>query len=154
MSQATTDPGRPPGDAPGLTAGDVMTPNPRTCSPFSTVVEAVLIFRDADCGAVPVVDTGRPVGILTDRDVALALADHPDLATRSVADIMTEGVVSVKPDAPLREVEALFGQRGIRRVLVVDDQQRILGIVAWADVSPHASDREVGDFVSEVVEQP
>jgi CBS domain-containing protein len=153
MSQPTTDTGRTP-DASTLTASDVMTANPRTCSPYSTVIEAVLIFRDADCGAVPVVDAGRPVGILTDRDVALALADHPDLATRSVADIMSEGVVSVKPDSSLREIEALFGQRGIRRVLVVDDQHRILGIVAWADVAPHASNREIGAFVSNVVEQP
>ena len=54
-----------------LTAADVMTASPRTCSPFSTVLEAVMIFRDADCGAVPIVEDGKPVGVLTDRDVAL-----------------------------------------------------------------------------------
>ena len=75
--------GDPSAPAPSRrTAADLMTPNPRTCSPFSSVLEAVLIFRDADCGAGPVVDAGQPVGILTDRDVALALADHPDLASR------------------------------------------------------------------------
>ena len=135
-------------------ASEVMTANPRTCSPFSNVLEAVMIFRDADCGAVPVVDTGKPVGILTDRDVALALAEHPDLVNRSVADVMTEGVVSVKPDTPLREIEVLFGQKGIRRVLVVDAQERVVGIVAWADIAPYSSDPELGDVVSDVVEQP
>ena len=45
-------------DRPGLTAVDVMTPAPRTCSPFSTVVEAVMVFRDCKCGAMPVVDAG------------------------------------------------------------------------------------------------
>jgi CBS domain-containing protein len=74
-----------------LTAADVMSPAPRTCSIYSSVLEAVLIFRDADCGAIPVVETGEAVGILTDRDVALALAEHPDLATREVGDIMTRG---------------------------------------------------------------
>ncbi len=69
------------------TAADVMTPSPRTCSPFSTVLEAVMIFRDADCGAVPVVDAGQTVGILTDRDVALALSEFPDLAARPIADV-------------------------------------------------------------------
>ncbi len=103
-----------------------------------------MIFRDADCGAVPVLDNGQPVGILTDRDVALALADHPDLATRSVADIMTKGVVTVRPDTPLAEVEAIFGREGIRRVLVVDAEDRLVGIVAWADLAPYASDREAG----------
>jgi CBS domain-containing protein len=131
-----------------------MTPDPRSCSPYSTVLEAVMIFRDADCGAVPVLDTGKPVGILTDRDVALALAEHPDLATRSVADIMTKDVVSVLPDASLAEVEAVFGQHGIRRVLVADASDRVVGIIAWADLAPWASDPEVGRVVSRVVEQP
>lgn len=135
-------------------AADVMTPNPRTCSPFSTVLEAVMIFRDADCGAVPVLDTGKPVGILTDRDVALALAEHPDLATRSVADIMTRGVVTVGPDATLDEVRDTCGREGIRRVLVVDAAGTLLGIIAWADISPFVSDSEVGEVVSSVVEQP
>ena len=60
-----------------LTAADVMTANPRTCSAFSTVLEASLLFHDVGCGAVPVVDAGRPIGILTDRDVALAVANNP-----------------------------------------------------------------------------
>ena len=61
------------------TAADIMRPDPRTCSPFSTVLETTVIFRVEDCEAVPVVDEGRPVGIVTDRDVALALPDYTDL---------------------------------------------------------------------------
>lgn len=136
-----------------LVAGDIMTPSPRSCSPFSSVIEAVMIFRDEDCGAVPVIDSGKPVGILTDRDVALALAEHADLATRSVSDIMTEGAVSVSPQTPLAELESIFGQEGIRRVLVVD-KDRLVGIVAWADLAPSTTDTEIGEVVSDVVEQP
>jgi predicted transcriptional regulator len=66
------DPTRTP-----MTAADVMTTNPRTCSAFSSVLEASLLFEDEDCGAVPVIDGGRPIGILTDRDVALAVANIP-----------------------------------------------------------------------------
>ena len=87
-----------------LTAADVMTTHPRTCSAFSSVLEASLLFQDADCGAVPVVDGGRPVGILTDRDVALAVANNPDLGNRPVADFMSKDVISVAPDASLEEV--------------------------------------------------
>jgi CBS domain-containing protein len=137
-----------------LTAAEVMTPAPRTCSPFSSVVEAVLIFRDADCGAVPIVQDGTPIGILTDRDVALALSEFPDLSTRSVADIMTKGVVSVAPGTPLDEAAAKFSEKGVRRLLVVDAQKQLLGIIAWADIAPHAGDCEVGRVVTEVVEQP
>jgi CBS domain-containing protein len=133
-------------------AADVMTPRPRTCSPFSKVLEAVLIFRDADCGAVPVVEDGKPVGVLTDRDVALALADYPeDLPSHPVTDIMTKGVVSVAPDADLTTVRDRFGEHGVRRLLVIDGQDQLVGIIAWADVAPYLDDCEVGTVVAEVV---
>jgi len=137
-----------------LTAADVMTPSPRTCSSFSSVLEAVLIFRDADCGAVPIVEDGRPVGILTDRDVALALAEFPDLATRAVGDIMTRSTESVTPDTPLDQVQARMGDRGIRRMLVVGSDGVLQGIISWADLASRATDREVGRVVTEVVEKP
>lgn len=143
----------PPSTTGARTAADVMTPDPRSCSPFSTVLEAVLIFRDADCGAVPIVEDGEPVGVLTDRDVALALADYPDLVSRPVSDVMTKGVVSVAPATPLDEVEAKFGQAGVRRLLVIDSAKQLVGIIAWADITPVAPDRKVGEVVSEVVEQ-
>jgi CBS domain-containing protein len=137
------------------TASDLMTPAPRTCSTFSTVLEAVMIFRDADCGAVPVTENGEPVGILTDRDVALALIDEgnalPDLP---VSDIMTRGVVSIRPDAPLDEIESTFASKAVRRLLVVDGSGQLVGIIAWADVAPHASPQKLGRVVSDVVEKP
>jgi CBS domain-containing protein len=131
-----------------------MTPNPRTCSAFSTVLEAVLIFRDADCGAVPVVDAGQPVGILTDRDVALALADHPDLISRPVSDIMTRGVITIVPSAPLEEVRAKFGEHGVRRLLVAEPSGPLLGILAWADLAPRATVAGLGEVVANVLEKP
>jgi len=138
-----------------LTAADLMTVNPRTCSSFSSVLEAVLIFRDADCGAVPVLDEGKPAGVLTDRDVALALAAHGErLPSLPVSEIMTKGVISVAPDAPLDEVVERFGDRGVRRLLVMDSNNLLLGIIAWADVAPHVPDRTIGHAVTEVVEKP
>lgn len=136
------------------TAADVMTPTPRSCSPFSSVVEAVMIFRDADCGSVPVVDAGKPVGVLTDRDVALALAEYPDLASRAVADIMSKNPITVTPDATREEIEATMTDHAVRRVLVADRDGSLVGIVSWKDIAPSATDREVGQVVSDVVTQP
>jgi CBS domain-containing protein len=138
----------------GLTAADVMTPSPRTCSVFSSVLEASLIFRDADCGAVPIVDAGVPVGILTDRDVALALAECADLSARPVGDFMTREVVSVAPGDSLATVEAKFCTERLHRLLVVGDDHTLCGIIAWSDLAPHLSHAPVGRFVSEVSEQP
>ena len=138
---------------PAPTARDVMTPIPRTCTTVSTVLEAVLIFRDEDCGVVPVLDEGKPVGVLTDRDVALALPEYADLASRPVAEIMTKGTISVLPDTPLDVVKDKFGDHGIRRVLVIDSDDQLHGIIAWADLAPRLTERGIGHVVSEVVEE-
>ena len=133
-----------------LTAADVMTTHPRTCSAFSSVLEASVLFQDADCGAVPVLDGGRPIGILTDRDVALAVANNPDLGNRPVADFMSKDVIAVAPDAPLEEVAALFSRHGVHRLLVIDAAGQLQGIIAWSDLAPHVSEASLGRLVSEV----
>jgi CBS domain-containing protein len=138
-----------------MTAADVMTHNPLCCDTSSTVLEAVQIFREADCGAVPVLDGGRPVGVLTDRDVTLALPEFEDkLASLPVGKITAPGVVAVGPDDLLNAVVARFGDRGVRRVLVVDEAGRLLGIIGWADVARYASEQRIGAAVSRVVEKP
>ena len=141
-------------NAPERTAADVMTPAPRTCSPYSTVLEAVMIFRDADCGAVPIVDVEKPVGVLTDRDVALALADFPDLAGRVVSDVMSKDPITVTTETTLSEIRATIAERAVRRVLVVDKDGDLVGIVAWKDIAEAEPDPVVGHVVSEVVTQP
>jgi len=138
-----------------MTAADLMTGSPRTCSSYSSVLEAVMIFRDADCGAVPVLEDGKPAGVLTDRDVALALTTYGErLPGVPVSEVMSKGVVSVSPDDPLDEVVRRFGDRGVRRLLVLDPHDLLVGIIAWADVAPYVSDRTLGQTVSEVVENP
>ncbi len=144
----------PPENTTTPTAADVMTAGPRTCSTFSTVLEAVLIFRDADCGAVPVLEDGKPVGVLTDRDVALALADHESgLSALAVGQLMSRSVVSVPPNAPMSTIIGKFGDSGVRRLLVIDTADQLLGIISWADIAPYASDRTVGQVVTKVVGQ-
>jgi len=137
-----------------VTAAEIMTPDLRTCSPFSTVLEAVMLFRDADCGAVPIMQDGKAIGILTDRDVALALATYPDLATRPVTDVMSTNVVCIDQGASLDAVRELFGEKSVRRLLVTGADNALVGIISWADLANYASDREVGEVVTEIVEQP
>jgi CBS domain-containing protein len=133
------------------TAADVMTAAPLTCSKFSTVLEAVMIFRDADCGAVPILEEGKPVAILTDRDIALGLAESPDLVNHPVGEIMTPGIVAVSPEDTLGHVCEVLRSQAVRRVLVVDSGGRLLGIIGWADIAPVLSDRMMGRLVSQVV---
>jgi CBS domain-containing protein len=137
-----------------LTAADVMTAAPLTCSAFSTVLEAVMIFRDANCGTVPILEEGKPVAVLTDRDVALALPDRPNLIDRPVSEIMSPGIVAVAPTDTLAHVCEVLRTQAIRRLLVVDAGGRLLGIIGWADIAPVLSDRMMGRVVSDVVETP
>jgi CBS domain-containing protein len=134
-----------------ITAADVMTRSPRTCSAFSTVLEAVMIFRDSDCGAVPILAEGKPIAILTDRDVALAIGEFPDLANRPVTDIAVSGIASVAPDDSLGEVCEVLRSQGVRRVLVVDAAMQVQGIISWADIAPVLSDRMMGKVVKDMV---
>src|SRR4051812_39170869 len=153
---STAAPPTPSGSSPTgrLTAADIMTRDPRTCSPFSAVTEAALIFRDEDCGAVPVVDDGKPVGILTDRDVALATTQYPDLPAHPVSDIMTRDVVTVPADAPPEVLQEKFADAKVHRLLVVDAGGHLAGIVAWADLVPHLPTAQVGKVVAEVLDRP
>src|SRR5271168_1386046 len=127
-----------------MTAADVMTAAPLTCSKFSTVLEAVMIFRDVDCGAVPILEEGKPVAILTDRDIALGLAEFPDLVNRPVSEIMTPGIVAVAPEETLGQVCDLLRNQVVRRLLVIDTGGRLLGIIGWADIAPILSNRMLG----------
>jgi CBS domain-containing protein len=134
-----------------MTAADVMTAAPHTCSAFSTVLEAVMIFREKDCGAVPIMAEGKPVAILTDRDVALALSEFPDLVNRPVSDIMSPGIVAVAPTDSLEQVCGVLRDQAVRRVLVVDSAGQLLGIIGWADVAPILSERMMGRLVQDVI---
>ena len=135
-------------------AADVMKTSLRTCSRFSRVIEAVLIFRDEDCGLVPVVEEGKPIGVVTDRDVALALASYADLVDHPIEDIMTRTLVTVAPTTPVSEVVNTFAREAVRRLLVVDGQGLLVGVIGWKDVSPEISERSVGRLVTDVVESP
>jgi len=135
-------------------AADVMTTSPRTCSRFSRVIEAVMIFKDEDCGMVPVVEEGKPIGVVTDRDVALALGSFDNLVDRPVADIMTTRIVSVGPQTPLADAASMFVQEGVRRLLVVDSDGQLLGVIGWKDVGDELPNRVVGQVVSSIVEEP
>jgi CBS domain-containing protein len=138
---------------PMLRVAEVMTVAPRTCAPASTVIEAVLIFRDADCGVVPVTEAGKPVGVLTDRDVALALMGHEtDLARTPVGELMTRDVVTIDLDETLERALDKLGQHGIRRLLVVDGNDLLQGILSWSDLVPHLSPRGLGRVVSRIIE--
>lgn len=136
------------------TAAQIMNPKPRTCSPHSTVTEAVMIFKDEDCGLVPIVEDAKPLGVVTDRDVALALSEYPDLPVRPVSDIMKTSLVTVKPEATIHELTQTLIQNNVRRLLVVDAEGLLAGVISWSDIAPWLSYQMTGLVVAENVTEP
>ena len=138
-----------------ITAADLMKQSPRTCSRFSRVIEAVLVFKDEVCGMVPVVEEGKPIGVVTDRDVALALAKFSnDLAERPVEEVMITPPITVPSTATRDEIVDAFRDSGVRRLMVIDDEGLLQGIITWKDLALAVSDREIGRVVADVLETP
>lgn len=102
---------------------DIMTPEPQVISPDQTAEEANRLLEARKIGSLPVVDDGRLVGILTSRDLRLS---HPN---RLVADLMTRNVITVNPETTLWEAQEILKQHGIERLVVVDKDRRVVGIV-------------------------
>ena len=132
----------------------VMTSNPACCTPSTPLREVAQMMLKNDCGEIPVVesiDSGRPLGVVTDRDIVvrtLARGRNPmDLAA---GDCMSSPAVTVTEDTSLSEVVDLMESRQMRRVLVVDEEGSICGIVAQADIALHGRDKMTGQAVEEI----
>jgi len=131
---------------------EIMTPNPQCVSPSDSIQDAARIMRDCDTGAVPVVDNGRPVGMVTDRDIVVrAVADGGQL-NRPVRDIISGNIVCASPDMSTHEAADLMSEYQVRRLPVVEDD-RIVGIVSLGDLAvKEAKDKRIGDTLEHISE--
>jgi len=129
---------------------EVMTPNPRTVSPDDTIQSAARIMRDEDTGAIPVVENGRPVGMVTDRDIVVRAVADGGQVSRPVRDIVTTGVISVTPEMSTREANELMSEHQVRRLPVVENDQ-LVGIVSLGDLAvKEGKDRRTGDTLQDI----
>lgn len=130
---------------------EIMTLSPRTCTPEETLMSIAQAMAEGDFGAVAVVDAdNHPLGICTDRDIAVravALGMGPQT---TVGEIMTEGCTCCSSADDARDVIRLMEDHQIRRVVAVDDQQCVCGIVATADIAEKCQRDEAGEVLQEV----
>jgi CBS domain-containing protein len=131
---------------------DVMTPNPRTVSPDDTIQSAARIMRDEDTGVVPVVENGRPIGMVTDRDIVVRAVASGSQPGGAVRDIVTRRIVSVTPETSTREANELMSEHQVRRLPVVEDE-RLVGIVSIGDLAvKEGRDGRTGDTLQHISE--
>jgi CBS domain-containing protein len=115
----------------------MMTVDVVTCSAIDTLHRAAQIMWERDCGAVPVVDaSGRVAGIVTDRDLAMgAFTQGLPLVAIPVGGVASGRVHTVSVGASVDDVVAVMGRERVRRVVVIDAHQKVVGIVSLADVA-------------------
>lgn len=116
---------------------DLMTTNVRSCHPDDDLTVPGRIMWESDCGCVPVVDLAqRPVGVITDRDVCMAAYFHGRaLKNIPVEQAMSRDVVACEPSDEAGAAERLMQSHQVRRLLVLDTQGRLVGIVSLNDLA-------------------
>jgi CBS domain-containing protein len=131
---------------------DVMTPGVETTTSSEALRDAARTMRNGDFGAMPVVDDGRLVGMLTDRDIVVrAVAEGLDPTSARVGDVASPRPVAVGPDQDLDEAMELMAEYRVRRLPVVDGE-RLVGVVSQADVALEANEKKTGSVVQEISE--
>src|SRR5439155_18779004 len=135
---------------------EVMTANPACCAPDVSLMEVASMFVDHDCGAIPVVDnvdTRRPIGIVTDRDIACrAVAKGLNALELTARDCMSSPSVTVSEAESLDAGLTAMEESRVRRLVVVDEAGRCCGIVSQADIALHAPKRKTAEVVKEISE--
>ncbi|MDQ3220108.1 MAG: CBS domain-containing protein [Acidobacteriota bacterium] len=130
---------------------EIMTSSVKTATRDMTLQKVAMLMREGDMGAIPVVEDGKLVGIVTDRDIVVrSIAEGKD-ASANIGETMTSEIFSVKPDDFVFEAIRLMGDKQIRRVPVVDDNGGLAGIIAIADIALEMEDeREIAETLEEI----
>jgi len=129
---------------------DAMTEAVATVRPTQSLVEAARTMKTQNVGSIPVVDQGRLVGILTDRDIITrAVAEDRDPQGVLVDEIASHDLVTVEPDRDLADALELMAHHQVRRLPVVEEGQ-LVGLLAQADVAIEAKAKDVGEVIEEI----
>ena len=130
---------------------ELMTVKPRTVKAGDSIVDAAKLMRGEDAGIAPIVDGERLVGVLTDRDIAIrVVAEGKDPAATKVEDVASHELVTLDPEQDLDDALRLMAQHQVRRLPVVEQDGKLVGIVAQADVARHADAGRTGKVVEEI----
>jgi CBS domain-containing protein len=130
-----------------------MTRDVQTVRPDQPVQEAANFMLSADAGSIPVTEGERLIGMITDRDIAvrgIAKGYGPETPVR---ELMTDDIICARQDDDVEEVATKMSEAQVRRLPVIDEQERLCGIVSLGDLSRETDDGTAGQAL-EGVSQP
>jgi CBS domain-containing protein len=132
-----------------------MTDRPRCVTPETPVSEAAELMASEDVGSLPILDGDKLTGVVTDRDIVIrAVAKKKDPQGMPVREVASRDLVTVRPDEDLSEALKLMASHQVRRLPVVDEDNRLVGILAQADVALGAKEKAVGEMVESISQTP
>ncbi|MFN2468379.1 MAG: CBS domain-containing protein [Gaiellaceae bacterium] len=135
----------------GKTIREVMTSTPTTIAADEPVTRAARMMRDEDVGVAPIVDGGKLIGTVTDRDIAIRIvAEGKDPEITTTREIASTDLVTIDPQQDLDEAVALMARHQVRRLPVVEEDGKLVGIVAQADVARAGDDAQTGEVVQQI----
>lgn len=130
---------------------DVMTRDVEIVRPDAPLRDAARLRREIDVGPIPVCDGERLIGMLTDRDITIrAVAEGRDPNTTCVRDVMTPDVACCFEDQDVEQAAALMEERQIRRLPVLDERKRLVGIVSLGDLAVTDESGRIAETLAEV----
>ena len=131
---------------------DAMTGDPRSIGATASVVEAARLMREQHIGSLPITEGEKLVGMITDRDITTrVVAEAADPQVTSVEDVYSRDLISVEPDNDLQEALQLMARHQVRRLPVVENE-RLVGIVAQADIALGKNEKQTGELVEAISE--
>jgi CBS domain-containing protein len=130
---------------------EIMTSNPACCSPESSVQEAARLMVQCDCGEIPVIDAGgKPLGVITDRDIACRVMAEGKGPDTQVGDVMSQPAITVSLEMSVEECCRIMEENQVRRVPVVDAKGVCCGMLALADIALEGSEEMTAELVRDV----
>jgi CBS domain-containing protein len=134
---------------------EVMTDRPRCVTPETLISEAARLMKSDDVGSLPILEGERLTGIVTDRDIVLqAVAEEKDPRGMPVREVASRELVTIGPEEDLSEALRLMASHQVRRIPVVDEDSRLVGIVAQADIAREVKDKDSGQMLQGISQMP
>ncbi|WP_419319356.1 CBS domain-containing protein [Caulobacter sp. ErkDOM-E] len=138
-----------------MKVSDAMTGQVTTAAPTDTVRKVAQMMAHVETGAIPVVDSGKVVGLVTDRDIVLRVVAEGRSFDSPISEAMTEGEVhSVKEDDVLADATAKMASHQIRRLVVLNDAGALTGILSLGDVAKDYGAKQVGKTLEDISAEP
>ena len=132
------------------TVQEAMTSNPTAITPDTTAQEAARLMKSEDVGALPVVEDGRLTCVVTDRDLAVRGVAEGLAAETPVRELASKNVATIDPQQSLEEAVRLMAEHQVRRLPVVEEDGRLVGMLAQADVAQAGHDSLTGEVVQKI----